>query len=88
MIQKAFEIGNSIALTIPKEVGIKPGTRVKFERKKNKLIYELLDISTTIETKRIEETSGAIDFNQDSKSLNKMIKHLRENQYDPKIRLS
>jgi len=89
MVQKAFEIGNSVALTIPKVAGIKPGSKVEFSQEGSKLIYRLLEHKfPSLEMRRIEETSGAINLDINPNFLSKIIKNLKENPYDREARLS
>ncbi len=87
MIRTAFEIGNSVALTIPKKLGIKPGTKVKFRRESNKLVYELLEPKLAVSQENtIRKTSAA--FKIKVPNLNQVLTRLKENQYDKQIRIS
>jgi len=73
-----------VAVTIPKKVGIKPGTKVVFKMEDNKLIYEVLKHrSPTPQDKLIINTSGA--FKIKVKNLKQVLKDLKDNQYDKKI---
>ncbi len=83
MIQKAFKIGNSIAITIPKEANIKSGTKLKFSKRvKNKITYEIVDETSPTIKDHIEETSGGFDIDIDSKKLDKLLKYLEEHPYE------
>ncbi len=87
MIQKVFDIGNSVALTIPKETGIEAGTKVKFTQKNNTLIYEILSPkSPTPQEDHIRKTSAG--FKIKIPNLKQVLKDLKEDQYDKKIRIS
>jgi len=87
MIQKTYEVGNSTVLTIPKSAGLRAGITVRYTRQDKKLIYEILELtpSTSIE-KHINETSGA--FKVKVANLDEILKHLKENSYDKKMRFS
>lgn len=81
MIQKAFEVGNSTVLTIPKTAGIEPGSKFKFSKQNHKLIFELLSPTHKSEEDNfIEKTSGAFKFKV--KSLKEVLQNLRENPYE------
>lgn len=85
MIQKVFEIGNSIAVTIPKPTNVKIGTAVRFKQEKNKLIYELLEtLDTSPAEQHIKKTTGS--FKIKIKDLAKVLKSLKESQYESEIR--
>lgn len=87
MIQKAFTIGNSTAITIPKKTGIKPGTKLKFKsRTKSEITYEIIDEIDNPVTQTIRDTSGGFDI--DIKNLEEKINKLRYDQYDKEIRFS
>lgn len=83
MIQKTFKIGNSTAVTIPKEANIKPGTKVKFKnRTKNRIVYEIVEEKTKSLKEHIEETSGGYNIDINSKELEETIKFLMKNPYE------
>ncbi|KKU50655.1 MAG: hypothetical protein UX73_C0018G0011 [candidate division WWE3 bacterium GW2011_GWC1_47_10] len=87
MAQKVFEIGNSVAVSIPKSSGIKAGTKVKYSRQGKKLIYEIVDnTALSPAEKHIRETSGT--FKIRVKNMNQILKYLKENPYDKTVRLS
>jgi hypothetical protein len=44
MLQKAFAIGNSVAVTIPSRVGMLPGTRLRYvPTRGNRLAYDVVE---------------------------------------------
>lgn len=94
MIQKAFNVGNSVVLTIPFKVGIKAGTRVRFVKKEDrKLVYEVLDKTDKKgenTEKYIQEVTGAFklsDILTPEEILN-TVKELEQKPYDPTIHIS
>ncbi len=94
MIQKAFKIGNSIAITVPKEANITPGTKLKFSKRvKNKITYEIVD--EQIDTTNLHEDypqnvmGGLIVKDEVSaQEIAKIVKKFKENPYDKSIRFS
>lgn len=90
IMQRAFEIGNSVAVTIPKKVGIKPGTAVKFKHEKNKLIYEILESQNTDKNdsldKQLRKMCGAMKI--DGENLMSVLKSVEEDPYDKEVRFS
>lgn len=87
MLQKTYAIGNSTVLTVPKSSGLRAGITVKYTRQDTKLIYEILESASPISTeKHIRETGGA--FKVKVNNLERILKSLKENPYDKKIRLS
>ncbi|OGC57065.1 hypothetical protein A3H26_00120 [candidate division WWE3 bacterium RIFCSPLOWO2_12_FULL_36_10] len=77
-----------MAVTIPKKAGVKTGSMFEFSQEGNNLIYRPLGTkSPTLKETHIEETSGAIDLDLNSRSLNKIIRELKENPYEREISL-
>lgn len=89
MIQKAYAVGNSVVLTLPKKLGISAGTKMKYTQNGHKIIYEIVDKQYDAIDKHIKETSGGFNIGiKDTKQLMKLLKELEDNPYDQQIRVS
>lgn len=86
MIQKAFTIGNSTAITLPASSNIKPGTKLRVKKvTKNEIIYEILENS---EIKLVNDYIQSISngfllpSKMSQKELITKLKSLEENPYE------
>ncbi|MBN1162150.1 hypothetical protein JXA34_00190 [Patescibacteria group bacterium] len=85
MIQKAFKIGNSTAVTIPKKTNIKPGTKLKVSKvTKKQLVYDILEENTTEIENYIRDVSGGFDLSDkiNQEDLMKQITYLEKHPYE------
>lgn len=96
MIQKAFAIGNSVAVTVPKKFGLLPGTRLKhLPSKKNRISYEILGGPVRkVRTKRaagnkekeiedyVRRHGGSIKLNIPTAEVMEIIRYCHDNPYD------
>ena len=87
MIQKAFAIGNSVAVTIPSKVGILPGTRLRhLSTRKNRIAYEILETPKPATRRKsddyIKRVTGSIKLDMSTKEFMKIKAYCREHPYE------
>ena len=97
MLQTAFAIGNSVAVTIPKRLGIAPGTKFRFVPTKSKNIsYEPVPepglkkaprpkSKATRYKKYLEyyqNRSGGLKLDMSTEEFMKLKKHCHDNFYE------
>lgn len=91
VLQKAFSIGNSTAVTLPVSANIKPGTRLRVKKVSvNEITYEIV---RNVESDKINDyvnrVSGGFPVHKDMTGgvLATKLKHLEEHPYenDPNI---
>lgn len=64
-VVSVFQLGSSTVVTLPKELGIKPGQKLEVKKNKNVLIFKLNKRETLLEI--LDRTRGAwadIDWKQ------------------------
>lgn len=97
MLQTAFAIGNSVAVTIPKRLGIVPGTKFRFVPTKSKKIsYEPMpepglkkaagskskDARYEKYLEYYKKRSGALKLDMSTEEFMKLKKYCHDNFYE------
>lgn len=87
MPQKTFNIGNSVAITIPAKAKIKAGTHVNFiEKKDNKLIYEIVEETKDI-GKYIKSITGTLKWKGTPNELDEVLNYVKKHPYEKDINI-
>ena len=96
MLQTAFAIGNSVAVTIPKRLGVLPGTKYRYvPARKKRIVYEPAEEPVKRVRKNVDKgreykkyldyyrkQSGAIKLDMSTREFMKLKKHCHEYLYE------
>lgn len=64
-IVSAFQLGSSTVVTLPKELGIKPGEKLKVEKSGKRVILKQQKMTGAEIDKLVESLSGGLKFKKD-----------------------
>lgn len=88
MIQTAFAIGNSVAVTIPKRMGVTPGTKFRYKPTvSHRLTYELVEKPSKVSDlekirEEVRKNSGGLKLEMSTKEFMKIKKYCHDNPYE------
>ncbi len=81
----AFQLGSSTVITLPKELGIRPGQKLKFKKDKNKVVLQKKHLSREEEIRRlVRRLSGGTRLkpNLTPKEIKKELDRRYEERYE------
>lgn len=71
----AFQLGSSTVVTLPKELGVKPGQKLRIEKQGEKIILKEKKLSDTDAEKLVKSLSGKLKlkYHPSPQELNKIL---------------